>query len=64
MLIWDEDLNARQKQLCFYLMGLGYMGQQKMAQAVEVFIQATQLNRYNVSLLVHKRLISNALIAY
>ncbi|PCE64810.1 DUF5107 domain-containing protein [Sediminicola luteus] len=64
MLIWNEDLNARQQQMCLYLKGLGYLGQQKMVLAVEVFAQATQLNRFNVSLLVHKRLMSNALIGW
>jgi tetratricopeptide (TPR) repeat protein len=42
LLIWEDDLNARNRQLCNYLMGLGYLGigeKEKANQLLRLVLQ-------------------------
>ena len=42
LLIWEDDLDARNRQLCLYLMGLGFLGKKDYAKAENYFGQVLQ----------------------
>ncbi len=44
MLVWEEDLEVRNKIHCYYLMGLGHLGHQDMEKASEFLGEAYELN--------------------
>lgn len=43
-LIFEDDLNLRNKAHCCYLMGLGYMGLKNLAKAKQFFREAIGFN--------------------
>ena len=43
-MIFDDDLDKRNKTHCYYLMGLGYLGLGDKEKAVEAFRNAMQLD--------------------
>ncbi len=45
LLIWDDDLDIRNKQFCFYLIALGKLGENKKDEAHMNFIKALNLNK-------------------
>jgi tetratricopeptide (TPR) repeat protein len=56
LLIWEEDLDHRNKIHCTYLMGLGYLGLKKMGKAREFLDKAYQMDVNNHTLAVHNEL--------
>jgi tetratricopeptide (TPR) repeat protein len=42
LLIWEDDLNARNHQLCMYLMGLGELGNGNIDLARQLFLKVLQ----------------------
>ena len=42
LLIWEDDLNARNQQLCVYLMGLGELGNGNIDLARQLFLKVLQ----------------------
>lgn len=56
LLIWEEDLNMRNKIHCHYLIGLGNLGLQNLEQAIAAFDQALKLDQYHMGAFLHKRM--------
>ncbi len=48
LLIWDDDLNLRNRELCYYLMALGYLGKQDTDSANRYFLKIS--NKYNFNI--------------
>jgi tetratricopeptide (TPR) repeat protein len=53
LLIWEDDLDHRNKIHCTYLMGLGYLGLQQMEKARELLYKAHKMDVNNPTILVH-----------
>lgn len=53
LLIWEDNLNARNKQLCQYLIGLGQLGKRNSEQAKELFTQLLSTDHSHKGALVH-----------
>lgn len=53
LLIWDDNLNNRNKQLCQYLIGLGQLGKKKFEHAKEFFTQVLKTDHAHKGALVH-----------
>ncbi len=47
LLVFEQDLNEKNKAHCFYLMGLGYLGLGKDDQTIEMFDKALSLDAYH-----------------
>ncbi len=45
LLIFDEDLNLRNKIHCFFMMGLGYLGQENWQEADRYFKEVLKMDR-------------------
>ena len=56
LLIWDEDLNLRNKIHCYYLIGLGRLGLQEIDAAVRAFQKATNLDPYHMMAGIHLKM--------
>jgi len=56
LLIWDEDLNYRNKIHCHYLIGLGKLGHQQMNKAIMEFDKVLQYDQYHLPAIIHKKL--------
>ena len=54
LLIWEDDLNARNRQLCQYLMGLGQLGKKDYKSAEELFSQVLATDQTHKGALVHR----------
>ncbi len=55
LLIWEEDLDHRNKIHSTYLMGLGYLGLQQMEKARGFLDKAHKMEVNNPTLVVHKK---------
>ena len=53
MLIWEDDLDQRNKLHCNYLMGLGYLGLQQKEKATEYLGKAYKMDVNNHMLVLH-----------
>jgi len=53
LLIWEDDLNVRNQQLCQYLIGLGYLGKGNAKQAVDSFKEVLKSDRTHKGAIVH-----------
>jgi len=56
LLIWEEDLNNRNKIHCNYLLGLGYLGLQKREESISYFKKVLQKDKYNLPANIHYRM--------
>ncbi len=60
-LIFDEDLNRKNEIHCRYLMGLGYIGKGRPAEAKEELEKALALDRNHLGLVTHLKLIGESI---
>ncbi len=56
LLIWDEDLNIRNRNHCHYMIGLGELGLGKTKKAISAFDKALKNDRYQMGVFLHKEL--------
>ncbi len=54
-LVFDEDLNARNRVHCHYMMGLGYLGLGNLIEAERAFDAALALDANHQGALLHRR---------
>ncbi|QOD61957.1 DUF5107 domain-containing protein [Polaribacter haliotis] len=57
LLIWEDDLNNRNKIHCNYLMGLGFLGLEKIEEAQKNFEEVLQENINHDGAVIHQKLI-------
>ncbi|WP_068778462.1 DUF5107 domain-containing protein [Paenibacillus sp. GM2] len=55
-LVFDEDLNKRNRIHCFYMMGLGHLGLGQQGEAVRNFRQALELDPHHQGVAIHLQL--------
>lgn len=53
LLIWDDGLNIRNRQLCLYLMGLGELGKGNRTEAFNLFSEVLKINRVHKGAHIH-----------
>ncbi|HEU4555633.1 MAG TPA: DUF5107 domain-containing protein [Chitinophaga sp.] len=53
LLIWDDDLNRRNRLHCHYLVGLGQLGLGKKQQAKKMFEQILTADQYHIGAHIH-----------
>lgn len=53
LLIWEEDLDLRNKIHCYYLMGLGRLGLQQTNEAIQALQKATDRDAYHTPAAIH-----------
>lgn len=53
LLIWDDGLNIRNRQLCLYLMGLGELGKGNPMEAYSLFGEVLKINRTHKGAHIH-----------
>jgi tetratricopeptide (TPR) repeat protein len=53
LLIWDDDLNRRNRLHCYYLIGLGQLGLGKTGQARAMFEQVLEADAYHIGAHIH-----------
>ncbi len=51
ILIWEDDLNKKNKIHCHYLMGLGYLGKNKLLESQKEFEEILKLNNSHMGVL-------------
>ncbi|PXX21827.1 DUF5107 domain-containing protein [Arenibacter sp. ARW7G5Y1] len=56
LLIWEEDLNARNYIHCQYLIGLGELGLNHTENAISAFRRVIEKDRYHLSAVVHLKM--------
>lgn len=56
LLIWEEDIQLRNKMHCYYLIGLGSLGLHKPKEAIQSFDMALNYECCNLPVLIHKKL--------
>ncbi|MCC5929180.1 MAG: DUF5107 domain-containing protein [Cyclobacteriaceae bacterium] len=64
LLIWDDDLNKKNKVHCNYLIGLGKMGLCDRKGALSAFEAAYELDPYHLGIITHKRFITGKLKSF
>ena len=57
-LVFDEDLNERNRIHCHYMLGLGYLGLEDFAAAGAHFDAVLALDANHLGATLHKRLIT------
>lgn len=57
LLIWEEDLSKRNKILCYYLIGLGQLGQGNYKLAEAALNKALGNDRYHMSAHIHLNMV-------
>ncbi len=57
LLIWEEDLNNRNKIHCNYLLGLGYLGLQNRQESIAYFKKVLQQDKYHLPAYIHFRMV-------
>ena len=58
LLIWEDDLNERNRQLCQFLIGLGYFGKGNTTQAEASFSEVLKSNPTHRGATVHRNLLN------
>ena len=56
LLIWEEDLNARNKIHCHYLIGLGELGMENTEDAINALKKVLEMDRYHLSAHIHLKM--------
>ncbi len=56
LMIFDEDLDKKNRVHCLFMMALGYLGKQNTAKAQDYFAQAEALDKNHIGIHVHKQL--------
>lgn len=59
LMIWEDDLDKRNKIHCLYMMGLGNFGLGKRAEAEEIFLETLTYERSHYGVTVHMNLLKN-----
>lgn len=62
MLIWEDDLDNRNRQFCKYLMGLANLGMGNIEDATQCFNSVLLKNNSHIGAILHKRLIESKLL--
>jgi len=60
-LVFDEDLNARNRVHCHYMIALGYAGLGEQAQAQAHYAEVLRLDAYHLGATLHRRLLQETL---
>lgn len=58
LLIFDDDLNLRNKVHCLYISGLGYLGLKKLDEAALAFNKALELDAMHFGVKLHEMMLS------
>ena len=64
LLIWDDDLNARNHLHCQYLMALGHLGMGKVNEARSLLENIHRKDAYHAGAHLHLKMIGNGMINY
>ena len=64
LVIFDDDLNKRNRIHCLYVEGLGYLGLQQLAQAKKCFGQVLELDASHCGALIHLELVLDKNFAF
>ncbi len=56
LMIFDDDLNMRNRIHCYYLMGLGYLGLNELSKAHEYLDKVSSLDAAHMGATIHKQL--------
>lgn len=56
LLIWDEDLNVKNKTHCKYLIGLGKLGLSAFDDAAQMFTDVIEQEAYHLGAIFHKKI--------
>jgi tetratricopeptide (TPR) repeat protein len=56
LLIWDEDLNVRNKIHCNYLIGLGYLGLSQFGNSISAFMRVKDKDLYHLPGRIHLKM--------
>ncbi len=59
LLIFEEDLQKRHEQHCYYLMALGYLGLGDASKAQKAFSEVLKNDSYHTGALIHQKMINN-----
>ncbi|MEK6480999.1 DUF5107 domain-containing protein [Catalinimonas sp. 4WD22] len=59
LLLWEEDLQARNTLFCYYLMGLGHLGLEDTEKALHYFKKARQIDAHHQGIHWHHLLASD-----
>lgn len=59
-LVFDEDLNQRNRVHCHYMMALGYLGLEAYDRAVEQFDAVLRLNPAHLGAVIHRAMLPDA----
>lgn len=62
LLIWEEDLNDRNKMHCHYLIGLGEMGLGNLDKAERNLNWVLDQDRYHLSAMVHRTMLKSNML--
>lgn len=62
LLIWEADLNARNRTHCKYLVGLGYLGLGKNEEAIQYLSEVATLDQAHAGSLIHLKLARERLL--
>ncbi|GAA0563844.1 DUF5107 domain-containing protein [Chitinophaga japonensis] len=57
LLIWDDDLNRRNRLHCTYLVGLGQLGLGKTAPAARMFEEVLAADHYHIGAHIHREMV-------
>ena len=60
LLIWDEDLEMRNRAHCQYLIGLGELGLGNLGNSIQMFNKVLGSDRYHLGAIFHKSLAEQA----
>lgn len=64
LLIWEEDLNLRNKIHCWYLLGLGKLGLGEQESAQDAFNTVLEQGRYHLSAQLHLNIARNTELSF
>ncbi|MEQ9443732.1 MAG: DUF5107 domain-containing protein [Cyclobacteriaceae bacterium] len=56
LLLWDDDLQARNRLFCHYLIGLGHLGLEQTESAVESLQKASEIDIYHQGVHWHRQM--------
>ena len=57
LLLWDDDLSARNRLFCHYLIGLGYLGRGEIEKAEKSLQKASELDIYHQGVHWHRQMV-------
>src|SRR5690606_9843108 len=58
LLVFDQDLDLRNRIHCYYMMGLGYLGLNKLNESREMLEKALEMNTYHQGAAIHLEMAS------